>query len=141
METDSDSDTSNPEDGQEASDPSVPPLVKRVVGPMLAALIVDAVDLLTFGPVGVATGFLVGGTVGYWLAPELGFSAKQRWTCAIMTGIYCTLPLTGLVPVAMIAAALSRLVLPAETPREVSGDRAMRPEGAIEAEYESKWEG
>jgi hypothetical protein len=113
----------------------VAPAVKRLLGPMLAGLVIDGLDLVTFGAIGIYTGMILGGAVGYWLAPTLGFPPRGRWLCAIMTGVYCTLPLTGFVPAALIAAGVSRAIL-RDTPADPSLDPAMRPEGAIDVEYE-----
>ncbi len=109
----------------------------RIFGPMIAGLAIDGLDLMTFGPIGLYGGLLLGGGVGYWLAPTLGFPPKGRWIAALMTGIYCTIPLTGFIPAAAIAAGLSQAFLGAST-RERNIDPALRPEGAIEVEFESK---
>ena len=110
--------------------------VKRLLGPMLAGLAIDALDLVTFGPIGIYAGMILGVTVGWWLAPELGFPPRARWLSALATGVYCTLPLTGFIPAAAIAAGLTRAILPDEEPASPSLDPALRPEGAIAAEYE-----
>ena len=111
--------------------------VMRTFGPMIAGLAIDGLDLMTFGPIGLYTGLLVGGAVGYWLAPTLGFPPKGRWLAALMTGIYCTIPLTGFIPAAAIAAGLSHAFLGAKA-RETIADPDLRPEGAIDVEFESK---
>ncbi len=113
----------------------VGPAIKRLFGPMLAGLVIDALDLITFGAIGVYTGMILGGAVGYWLAPTLGFPPRGRWLCAIMTGVYCTLPLTGFIPAATIAAGVSRTILRDGEPADPRLHRALRPEGAIDAEY------
>ena len=113
----------------------VAPAVRRLFGPMLAGLVIDALDLITFGAIGVYTGMILGGAVGYWLAPTLGFPPRGRWLCAIMTGVYCTLPLTGFIPAAAIAAGVSRTII-RDQPAAPSLDSALRPEGSIDVEYE-----
>jgi hypothetical protein len=107
----------------------------QLFGPMLAGLAIDALDLITFGAIGVYTGMILGGVVGYWLAPMLGFPPRGRWLCAIMTGVYCTLPLTGFIPAAAIAAAVSRTII-RNQPADPSLDPALRPDGSIDVEYE-----
>jgi hypothetical protein len=99
----------------------------RGLGPLAAGAIIDAVDLATFGPVGVWIGMLAGGAVGWWLAPSLGFSRRHRWLCAALTGVYCTLPMTGFLPVATLVGGTIRLL---SREPESGGD-------AIEAEFRS----
>jgi hypothetical protein len=113
---------------------------KRVFGPMLAGLAIDALDLMTFGPIGIYTGVIVGGAAGWWLAPELGFPQRMRWLCAALTGLYCTIPLTGFLPLAAIVAGISRLFDAPLEETEGAADDALDPKGSIEAEYESQWE-
>jgi hypothetical protein len=118
----------------------VSPAIKRLVGPMLAGLAIDAVDLMTFGPIGLYAGMLIGGAVGYWLAPELGFPPRGRWLSALMTGIYCTMPITGFIPAATIAAGISRALFREDDAAAAQGDATLRSEGSIEAEYTSEWD-
>lgn len=110
------------------------PVAKRIIGPMIAALAIDLLDLATFGPIGLYTGLMIGAAAGYWLAPLLGFPPHRRWLCALATGVYCTLPLTGLIPLATLASILSRAML--RDDRSVEAARESDPEGAIEVEYE-----
>ena len=121
---------------------------KRIFGPMLAGLLIDAVDLITFGSIGIYAGMFVGGAVGYWLAPALGFPPKGRWLSALMTGIYCTMPITGFIPAATIAAGLSRALFredDAAAAKQATGsagkaDSPLSPDDSIEAEFTSEWE-
>ena len=119
--------------------PVVDPGLKQTLGPMIAGLAIDGLDLMTFGPVGLYAGLLLGGAVGYWLAPALGFPPRSRWLAALMTGIYCTIPVTGFIPAAAIAAGLSRALFRDKgTPPATNADPALRSDGAIDVEFESK---
>ncbi len=114
--------------------------IRRMVVPAMAGLAIDALDLATFGPVGLWAGIPLGAAVGFWLAPELGFPRRSRWLCAALTGLYCALPLTGFLPLATIAASAAR-VLDRSTsvvPSEVGP--VPDPEGAIEVDYNSEWD-
>ena len=122
-----------------ASGDSVKPAIKRLFGPMVAGLVIDAIDLATFGAIGAYSGMLIGGAVGYWLAPELGFPPKGRWLSALMTGVYCTLPLTGFIPAATIAAGLSQVILQEGDDEASKPEPAQRSDDSIEAEYTSDW--
>ena len=55
----------------------------RFLAPIAAGLLLDAIDLMTFGPVGLWTGLAIGGSAGWVLSPYLGFSARHRWLCAL----------------------------------------------------------
>jgi hypothetical protein len=102
--------------------------------PIFAALAIDLLDLATFGPVGLYTGLILGAIVGFALAPLLGFPPHRRWLSALAVGVYCTLPLTGLIPLATLASVVSRSRV-RKNPR-VDGARETDPAGAIDVEYE-----
>lgn len=131
-------------DSQQSDDPSGPTrprLVsdasKRLFGPLLAGFAVDAIDLMTFGPVGLYTGLLIGGAVGYVLAPYLGFPRERWWMSSLLTGIYCTLPLTAFVPAATFAAVTAQLLSSSGRGTDAQAqDPELRPDGSIEAKYE-----
>jgi len=81
-------------------------------GPVGAGLIIDAVDFVTFGPVGLALGFPIGAAAGYWLARSL--------ICAVIAGVYCTIPGTELLPLGTLVGALVRLEDVPQAPSSVS---------------------
>ena len=64
-----------------AEDPPNAPW-QRVLTAVGTALLVDAADLVTFGPLGLWTGLLLGGLLGWHLAPQLGFSERRRLPAA-----------------------------------------------------------
>ncbi len=109
-------------------------VAKQIVAPMFAALAIDLLDLATFGPIGLYTGLILGAIVGYWLAPFLGFPPHRRWVAALATGVYCTIPLTGLIPLATLGSVLSRSLL-REHPR-VDAAHPPDPGAVIDVEYE-----
>ena len=81
---------------------------QRAIGPIAAGMILDAGDLMTFGPLGIYAGFLVGSTVGFWLTGMYGFKTPARlfWSC--VAGIYCTAPFTEVFPIATLISATHR---------------------------------
>lgn len=89
--------------------PSLLTRLNRSLGPIAAALILDSVDLITFGPLGLI-GLFLGFGVGYWLGVVNGFQTKGRFICAVLSGIYCLIPLTAPFPVATIISAIARFV-------------------------------
>ena len=82
--------------------------LNRAFGPVVAGVIIDCLDLATFGPVGLYIGLPVGGFAGYWMGRTLGLSRKASIWCALAAGIYYTIPMTGFLPLATIAGAYAR---------------------------------
>ena len=87
----------------------------RAFGPIIGALILDFTDFATFGPIGLYLGFAVGSIVGWWGSSFYRFSIRARYTWAIITGVYCTVPFTECLPLATIISAVARFY---ETPPE-----------------------
>jgi hypothetical protein len=111
----------------------------RFIAPIAAGLLLDAIDLMTFGPVGLWTGLAIGGAAGWLLSPYLGFSDRHRWLCALLAGVYCTLPFTSFVPLAgVLATAANFLRLePGPVSRHLPSDGETP---AIDAEYRAHWD-
>lgn len=80
----------------------------RALGPIAGGLILDGVDLMTFGPVGVFGGFLLGGAAGWWITSIYGFQQRTRAIVAVLAAIYTAIPLTEPFPFATAVAALGR---------------------------------
>ena len=78
------------------------------IGPVLAGMIIDALDLATFGPLGLKAGFLLGAPAGWYRARHLGLDHKRALLTAIGCGIYCTIPLTFPIPVATMIGVWAR---------------------------------
>jgi hypothetical protein len=97
--------------GRAGSDgPPFPILPRPTMGPILAGVILDGVDLLTQGPWGVPLGLLVGGSVGYYLARRQGFSGSTCLGLGFLAGLYCALPFTARLPLATLVGVYSRFV-------------------------------
>jgi len=82
--------------------------LNRAFGPVIAGLIIDLVDLSTFGPMGFYFGLPLGGGCGYWMGRTLGLTRKQSLTCAIAAGIYCMIPVSEFLPLATLVGAFAR---------------------------------
>lgn len=89
-------------------------------GPVIAGLIIDAADIVTFGPVGLALGFPIGAAAGYWLARSLRLETNASLICALIAGLYCTIPGTELLPLGTLVGALVRLEDVPEAPTNAS---------------------
>jgi len=88
--------------------PSVGRRLNRAFGPIVAGMILDLLDLATFGPLGYVLGLPLGGLMGYWLGRCLGLSRKSSVLCAFAAGVYCTFPFTGVLPLATLVGAYVR---------------------------------
>ncbi|MBL8817179.1 MAG: hypothetical protein JNL58_14215 [Planctomyces sp.] len=78
-------------------------------GPVVAGIMIDFVDLATFGPLGLFLGFPVGAAAGFWLAQCMGLDRKLSVICAAIAGVYCTIPYTELIPLGTLVGAFVRL--------------------------------
>ena len=82
--------------------------LNRAFGPVVAGLVIDFVDLATFGPIGTYLGLPIGAFAGYWMGRALGLDRKPSLLCALLAGIYCMIPGTEMIPVATVVGALAR---------------------------------
>jgi hypothetical protein len=80
----------------------------RAFGPILAGMLIDSVDALTFGPLKRFMGFPAGALAGYWMASIFKLPQRQRLVCALAAGIYCVIPGLEFVPVATLIGAWIR---------------------------------
>ena len=99
--------------------------LNRFFGPVVAGILIDIVDLETFGPIGLYLGLPIGGFAGYWMGRALGLDRKPSLLCALLAGIYCMIPGTEMIPVATVVGALARYRESA--PRSEPADEAAPP--------------
>lgn len=111
-----------------------PSRIQRFLAPVLAGGLIDAVDLATLGPIGLSLGALAGGLVGWWLAPLLGFRPGKRWLGALLSGLYCMLPLTSVLPLASVGAGLAQS-LREPNEEDPPGPAEPAPDEAIDVEF------
>lgn len=78
------------------------------LGPIGAGMMIDAVDFITYGPIGLVLGLPVGAAAGYWLGRSMRLESHMCWFCALVAGIYCTIPGTELLPLGTLVGALVR---------------------------------
>lgn len=91
-------------------------------------MILDAADLLTPGPVGLAGGLFVGMPVGWWISSIYGFTLPSRLLCATLAGVYCMTPGTEVIPLATMISAAARFY--AGEPEALRRDRERRAKSA-----------
>ena len=82
--------------------------LNRAFGPVVAGLIIDFVDLATFGPIGYYLGLPVGAFAGYWMGRAIGLAPKPSLLCALAAGAYCMVPGTEMIPLATLVGAFAR---------------------------------
>ena len=110
---------------------------KKVLGPVLAGLMLDLLDFATYGPVGLSAGLVVGGIGGYFLAWSLGVDSSRRLFYAGLAGIYCMMPFTAFLPVATVLGTIIQL-RESDPPEPPAGPDGSPP--SLEAEYRSRWD-
>ena len=88
--------------------PSQAQRLNRAFGPVVAGLIIDFVDLATFGPIGTYLGLPIGAFAGFWMGRALGLERTPSLLCALAAGIYCMMPGTEMIPIAPVVGALAR---------------------------------
>jgi hypothetical protein len=100
-----------PSDEESKNSERVPLLARlqRAFGPLAGGMILDLVDLSTFGPFGIG-GFFIGGLVGWWICSVYNVATTTRLTVALLSGVYCLLPLTEFIPVATMISAYIRFL-------------------------------
>jgi len=84
------------------------PRLNRAFGPIAAGVMLDLLDLATFGPIGLIIGLPVGATAGWWMASALGVEKKNRKWFALAAAVYCTIPFTEVIPLATLTGAYVR---------------------------------
>jgi hypothetical protein len=88
----------------------------RALGPLAGGILLDTLDIATFGPVGIYVGWFVGYAVGWWMASFYNFHPAGKFLFASIAAIYLTLPMTEFVPVATLVSAFARFRGRAEPP-------------------------
>lgn len=78
------------------------------LAPLSAGIILDLLDAVTFGPIGLCLGGAVGATAGWWLARKEGLDAHLRLAVAAVSAAYMTLPFTEVIPAALILLLVTR---------------------------------
>ncbi len=94
--------------------------LNRALGPVMAGLIIDGIDLITLGPIGLVVGLPVGAMAGYWLGRSMRLEKRTSVLCAIAAAIYCTIPGTEVLPLGTLVGALVRFEEPGDALVETS---------------------
>ena len=80
----------------------------RALGPIAGGLILDFVDLVTFGPLGLLGGFMLGGVAAWWITSIYRLSPIKRLVFVVLAMAYTAAPLTSVIPLATLISACAR---------------------------------
>lgn len=80
-----------------------------LAAPLLVGMLIDVVDVLSFGPQGFATGILVGAPLAWWCASMWGLPRSVRLLAAAAAALYCFVPGTEILPLATFAQVVARI--------------------------------
>lgn len=87
-------------------------------GPLLGGMLLDVVDLATFGPAGLYGGFILGGAAGWWLGHRYGLGGRHRVTLALAAAAYSATPATEALPLGTLIGGLVQVVRKPSPPSE-----------------------
>lgn len=80
--------------------------------PLRAGLLLDALDLLTFGPLGLRGGLLLGAVAAFLLLSKVGVPLRVRVPLAVAAGLYCAIPGTELLPLGTLLSLFIQRIPP-----------------------------
>ena len=100
-------------------------LLERIyyaLGPLAAGIMLDVLDLATFGTVGIFVGAFVGAYAGWVIGQFEGLSRDGRVALASCAAVYMMIPMTEPLPIATAFTLVARFMRgprpPKEGPRE-----------------------
>ena len=99
----------------ESSDSRLARFFRRLTmafGPIVAGLLIDTIDFMTLGRLGIMLGMLIGGSAAYWVASIYRLPIWQRLIWALLAGLYCTAPRTEFIPAATLMVPVRALFNP-----------------------------
>jgi hypothetical protein len=78
------------------------------LGPIAGCLVLDLMDFVTLGPIGLVIGVPIGAAIGWWLGSLYGLERAGKITVAVLSAVYCTIPFTEILPLATLSGAVAR---------------------------------
>ncbi len=103
----------NPDQNSPA--PSFLSRLNNAIAPLAGGLLLDSLDIATFGPVGLYLGLFIGFTAGWWISSVYGFQNKTKIIWSLLAGIYCMMPSTEFFPIATTISVIGRFC---QTPKK-----------------------
>ncbi len=95
-----------PPDGQDPEGSHTAGAAVKDLPNWIAALLIDAVDLATWGAIGIRTGWIVGAISALAIGTAAGWPWRKRLLIALLAALYCTVPGTSFIPLATILLLL-----------------------------------
>jgi hypothetical protein len=92
------------------------------LGPLAAGIMLDVLDLATFGTVGIFVGALVGAYAGWVIGEFEGLDRDGRTALACCAALYMMIPMTEPLPIATAFSLVARFVRGPRPPRDESGE-------------------
>jgi hypothetical protein len=80
------------------------------LGPLAAGIMLDLLDLATFGMVGVFVGALVGAWAGWLIGEFEGLDRDGRVAIACCAAVYMMIPMTEPLPIATLFTLVARFM-------------------------------
>ncbi|NVB42120.1 hypothetical protein G6O69_30130 [Pseudenhygromyxa sp. WMMC2535] len=129
-----------PKDNAQARKPSLQRTTAALIqpdgalrwAPIIAALAIDLADLATAGPLGLAMGIFVGGTLTTVVAAAGGARLGRALLLGVLGAIYCALPLTEALPMATLLTMVH-----AFAQRKAAREQAREEDGAADSSQDS----
>ncbi len=112
-----------PQPAPSAQTDEVTGLLQRILfslGPLGAGILLDLLDLATFGPFGLCLGAVVGGAAGWILGKHEGFDQNLRIAFALSCAAYMTIPFTEPIPAATALFLLARFFVGPRLPTDTA---------------------
>lgn len=82
--------------------------VQYAFGPVVGGMVIDSIDLMTFGPLGFIFGGLIGATTAYYICSVEKMDLGKRILLSTLASFYCAAPRTEFIPVATLLGAMIR---------------------------------
>ena len=80
------------------------------LGPLAAGIMIDVLDLATFGTIGLMVGAVVGGYAGWVIGEFEGLNRDNRLALACCAALYMMIPMTEPIPIATAFTLLARFL-------------------------------
>ena len=87
-----------------------PPRKAGRFAPIILGMLLDAVDFMTMGPIGLYGGFVLGGLAAGWAAREVGLRGRSVWLCAAGGAVYAATPATEFLPLGTLIGAAVQIL-------------------------------
>lgn len=88
--------------------PSILSRLNHAIAPFAGGILLDTLDVATFGPFGLYFGLIIGFAAGWWISSVYGFRKQTKIIFSLLAGIYCMVPGTEFFPLATIIAVIGR---------------------------------